>query len=374
MMKDQDKTKAQLIGELVELRRRIAELEASESRLRQVEDALRQSEEELRAIFDGARDGIVLLDKMGRVVRINKYVQEVGGYTEEDLVGKRIDVLEMIPSQSMVKILAAFERLEKGHDMPPYEIEVYLKTGGKRISEIHSSLVRRRGGVVGIVGIMRDVTERKWAEEELKRSFERLRSSMEGTVEALILTTERRDPYTAGHQKRAAQLACAIATEMGLPKDQIEGIRVAGSVHDIGKVYVPAEILSKPGRITSTEFSLLSVHPRVGQEILQAVDFPWPVAEIVLQHHERLDGSGYPQGLANGGICLEAKILAVADVVEAMSSHRPYRPTCGIDKALEEISSQKGVLYDPAAVDACLELFVEKGFSFELEGRNGFHW
>ncbi len=367
-MRDQDKTKEQLIDELVELRQRIAELETSESQRERAEEALRQSEEELRAIFDGARDGIIVLDKTGRVVRINRYAQEIGGYTEDELVGKRLDVLEMVPPKSMEKILAAFDKLEKGQDVPPYEIEVYLKTGEKRISEVHSSLVRQRGSVVGIVGIMRDVTERKRAEEELKQSFERVRSTMEGTVRALISTTERRDPYTAGHQQRVTQLACAIAEEMGLPEDQIEGIRVAGSLHDIGKIYVPAEILSKPGRITDIEFSLIKIHPQVGQEILKAINFPWPVAEIVLQHQERLDGSGYPAGLKGDEILLEARILAVADVVEAMSSHRPYRPTRGIDRALEEISQNRGILYDAEAVDACLKLFTQKGFTFE-EGR-----
>ena len=367
-VKDQDKTKEQLTNELAELRQRITELETSESRHKRTEEALRQSEEELRAIFDGARDGIIVLDKTGKVVRINKYVQEIGGYTEDELVGKRIDVLEMVPPQSMAKILAAFDKLEKGQDVPPYEIEVYLKTGEKRISEIHSSLARQRGRVVGIVGIMRDITERKRAEEELKQSFERLRSTMEGTVEALISTTERRDPHTAGHQQRVTQLACAIAEEMGLPKDQIEGIRVAGSLHDIGKIYVPAEILSKPGQITDIEFNLIKIHPQVGQEILKAVNFPWPVAEIVLQHQERLDGSGYPAGLKGDEILLDARILAVADVVEAMSSHRPYRPTRGTGEALEEISQNRGILYDAEVVDACLKLFTEKEFRFKERG------
>ncbi len=367
-MKDRDKSKEQLMNELVELRQRITELEASESRRERTEEALRQSEEALRAIFDGARDGIMVLDKMGNVVRVNKYIMEVGEYTKDELVGKRIDVLEMVPPQSMAKILAAFARLEKGQDVPPYEIEVYVKTGEKRISEIHSSLVKQSGRVVGIVGIMRDVTERKQTEEVLRQSIEKLQSAMEGTVHALASTTERRDPYTAGHQQRVAQLACAIAREMGLPDEQIEGIRVAGSLHDIGKMYVPAEILSRPGQITDIELSLIKIHPQVGHDILEAVEFPWPVAQIVLQHHEKLDGSGYPAGLKGEEILLEARILAVADVVEAMSSHRPYRPTRGTDKTLEEISENRGVLYDPEVVDACLKLLTEKGFGFEEGG------
>nr|MBC8492164.1 PAS domain S-box protein [Chloroflexota bacterium] len=296
-MKDQDKTKEQLINELAELRQRITELETSESRHKRTEEALRQSEEELRAIFDGTRDGIVVLDTMARIVRVNKYILEVGGYAEDELIGKRIDALEMFPPESMAKMLSAFARLEAGQDMPPYEIEVYLRTGEERFAEIHSSLLIRRGSVVGIVGILRDITGRKRVEEQLRQSFERLQSAMEGTVHALTSTTERRDPYTAGHQQRVTQLACAIAKEMGLPEDQIDGLRVAGSLHDIGKIYVPAEILSKPGRITEIEFNLVKIHPEVGQEILQAVNFPWPGAQIGLQHQERLGGSGYPAGL-----------------------------------------------------------------------------
>ena len=359
-MKDPGKTKGQLINELAELRRRVTELEALQSQHKRAQEALRRSEEELQTIFDGARDGIVVLDTMGKVVRVNKYILEIGGYPEEELVKRQIDTLEMFPPESMERILSAFARLETGEDVLPYEVEVYLKSGEKRSAEIHSSLLRRNGRVVGIVGILRDITERK-------RAFERLQSAMEGTVEALMSTTERRDPYTAGHQQRVTQLACAIAKEMGLPGERIEGIRVAGSLNDIGKIYVPAEILSKPGRITEIEFSLIKIHPEVGQEILKVVDFPWPVAEIVRQHQERWDGSGYPEGLKGEEILLEARILAVADVIEAMSSHRPYRPSRGVPEALQEITRNRGVLYDPEVVDAGVRLFTEKGFAFQDE-------
>jgi PAS domain S-box-containing protein/putative nucleotidyltransferase with HDIG domain len=364
-VRDQDKPKEQLINELAELRQRVTELESSESQRQRVEEALRQNGEELRAILDGARDGIVVLDLMGRVVRVNRYIREIGGYAEDEFIGKQIDALEMFPPPSLAKILSAFRKLETGQDLPPYEVEVHLKTGERRMVEIHSSLLKGNGRVEGIVAILRDITERKRAEEELKQGFERARSAMKGTVDALMSTAERRDPYTAGHQQRVTQLACAIAEEMGLSEDQIEGIRVAGSLHDIGKIYVPAEILSKPGQITDIEFNLIKIHPQVGQEILEAVNFPWPVAEIVLQHQERLDGSGYPAGLKGDEILLEARVLAVADVVEAMSSHRPYRPTRGIDEALKEISQNRDITYDSEAVDACLRLFTEKGFAFE---------
>ena len=174
-----------------------------------------------------------------------------------------------------------------------------------------------------------------------------------------------RDPYTAGHQRRVTQLAHAIANEMGLPEERIEGIRMAGLIHDLGKINVPAEILSKPGTLTELEYGLIQMHPQIGHDVLKTIDFPWPVAQTVLQHHERMNGSGYPQGLSGEDVLLEARILGVADVVEAMASHRPYRPPRGIDKALQEISQNRGILYDPEVVDICLKLFIEKGFTFE---------
>jgi len=173
---------------------------------------------------------------------------------------------------------------------------------------------------------------------------------------------EMRDPYTSGHQQRVASIAKAIAKEMGMPKEQIEGILMAGLIHDLGKIAIPAEILAKPGPITETEFELIKSHPDVGYEILKNIEFPWPIAHIVLQHHERIDGSGYPSGLSGNQILMEAKILGVADVVEAMASHRPYRPALGIDVALQEISKNSGLLYDPDVADACLTIFRQKGF------------
>jgi HD-GYP domain-containing protein (c-di-GMP phosphodiesterase class II) len=188
---------------------------------------------------------------------------------------------------------------------------------------------------------------------------------LEGTVSALASVAEVRDPYTAGHQQRVTRLAVAIATEMGLPQEQIEGIHVAGSLHDVGKLYVPAEILSKPGRLSEVEFNLVKLHSQAGYDVLKNVEFPWPIAQIVLQHHERLDGSGYPQGLKGEDILLEAKILAVADVVEAMASHRPYRPALGIGQALDEIAQKSGILYDSKVVDACFRLFYDKEFKLD---------
>jgi HD-GYP domain-containing protein (c-di-GMP phosphodiesterase class II) len=200
---------------------------------------------------------------------------------------------------------------------------------------------------------------------ELQQSLSSLGKALEGTVSALASVAEVRDPYTAGHQQRVTRLAVAIATEMGLPQEQIEGIHVAGTLHDVGKLYIPAEILSKPGKLNEVEFNLVKMHSQAGYDILKTVEFPWPVAQIVLQHHERLDGSGYPQGLKGEDILLEAKILAVADVVEAMASHRPYRPALGMGQALDEISKNSGTLYDPEVVDACFKLFYDKEFKLD---------
>jgi len=210
---------------------------------------------------------------------------------------------------------------------------------------------------------------RKRAEEELRLSYQRLRRMLEGTAQALAVTTEKRDPYTAGHQQRVARLARALAEELKLPPSQVEGIHMAGLIHDIGKIAVPAEILSKPGKISEAEFAIIQIHPQVGYDIVKGIDFPWPVAQIILQHHEVLDGSGYPAGLRDAEILMEARILAVADLVEAMSSHRPYRPAWGVAVSLEEISRYKGTRYDPQVVDACWGLFYNKGFTLDEDSK-----
>ena len=187
----------------------------------------------------------------------------------------------------------------------------------------------------------------------------------EQTVNALASAVGKRDPYTTDHQRRVTTLASAIAQELGLHEDQVNGIRLAGMLHDIGKLAVPSEILSKPTRLSEAEFTIIKTHPRVASDILKAIEFPWPISEIVLQHHERIDGSGYPQGLLKSDILLETRILSVADVVEAISSHRPYRPAYSIEYTLEEISKNKGITLDIEAVDACLRLFKDKDFRFQ---------
>ena len=217
-----------------------------------------------------------------------------------------------------------------------------------------------------VADVLAGIIEQRRTDAKLNQTVSTLRTALGGTIHAMALTVETRDPYTAGHQRRVSNLARAIATEMGLSKDQIEGTRIAGIVHDLGKISVPSEILSKPGEISSIEHLLIHTHPQKGYDILESINFPWPIAQMVLQHHERINGSGYPAGLKNDEILMEARVLAVADVVEAMASHRPYRPSRGIQLAMEEITEYRGILYDPQVVDACLKLFLNKGFKFDL--------
>jgi putative nucleotidyltransferase with HDIG domain len=239
----------------------------------------------------------------------------------------------------------AEEALQKAHD--DLESQVTLRTA--ELSKANELL-------------QADIVERRKAEAELQQTLESLRKSFGTTIQVMVSAVEMRDPYTAGHQIRTADLARAIATEMGLPKDKIDGIRMAGSIHDIGKLSIPAEILSKPTKLTDIEFSLIKEHSRSGYEMLKDVESPWSLADIVYQHHERMDGSGYPRNLKGDEILIEARIMAVADVVEAMASHRPYRPGLGIDAALAEIERNKGTHYDNTVADACLRLFREKGY------------
>jgi HD-GYP domain-containing protein (c-di-GMP phosphodiesterase class II) len=243
------------------------------------------------------------------------------------------------------------------------QLEMIRKDGTTVWIEVKASFIRDKDQQpVGIVGVTRDITERRKAETKLLQTLESLKKAVGTTIQVLISALEARDPYTAGHQHRVADLACAIAKEMGLAQEKIDGIRMAGSIHDIGKLSIPAEILSKPTKLTNLEFSMIKEHPQSGYDMLKDVESPWPLAQIVYQHHERFNGTGYPRNLKGDEILMEARIMAVADVVEAMASHRPYRASLGIEAALEEIEKNKGILYDNVVADACLRLFREKGY------------
>jgi len=249
----------------------------------------------------------------------------------------------------------------------PYDEEMEILTArGRRIwVRVFGEAIRDGSGtIIRLQGAIQDITDRKAAEADLQRGFDKLRKTIGAAIRTLAATVEMRDSYTAGHQKRVADLARRIAREMSLVSDKVLGLGLAALIHDIGKIAVPAEILSKPTKLTDIEFSLIQQHAQAAYDILKDMEFPWPVAEIIYQHHERLDGAGYPRGLKGEEILMEAKIITVADVVEAMSSHRPYRAGLGMEAALEEIKKNRGIRYDPAVVDACLHLFREKGFTF----------
>ncbi len=335
---------------------------------KQAEEALQKSERQLRLVTDHVTDVIWSMDLEGNFTFVTPSAERLVGYTVEEMLS--LNLSQIITPESYKMTMGSLrKRLNAGNREPVImEMEQVCKDGSKKWCEVTASLsLDQNDRPTGIIGVTRDITERKRAEEALQRSYHQLRESLITTVNTLASTVEMRDPYTAGHQRRVTVLACAIAGEMGLAEEQFDGLRLAGLVHDIGKITVPAEILNKPGRISEIEFNIIKTHPQAGYNLLKEIAFPWPVAQIVLQHHERLDGSGYPQGLKDSGIMLEARILAVADVVEAMASHRPYRPALGIEAALEEITKNKGALYDPEVASVCQRLFIEKGFTLGQE-------
>jgi PAS domain S-box-containing protein/putative nucleotidyltransferase with HDIG domain len=317
----------------------------------------KQAEAEYRSIIRAAMDCFWLTDMQGNFLDVNEAYCRLVGYSRDELLNMSIkDIEEIEKPEDIAERIRKIE--EVGYDR--FETRHRRKDGGIVDVEISVNYLSTGGGRMFI--FLRDITERKRMEEELRQNVERFKKAMEGVIQLIATIVEVRDPYTAGHQRRVAELACAIAEEMGFSEERIEEIRMASLIHDIGKIYVPAEILSKPSRLTEIEFSMIKSHPQVAYDILKSVEFPWPICKVVLQHHERMDSSGYPGGLAGEDILPGARIIAVADVVEAMASHRPYRPALGLDKALEEISQKRGILYDTEAVDACLRVFNERGF------------
>ena len=329
---------------------------------KQMEDIISQSEDKYRTILDGMDDVYFEVDIKGNITFVNPSSFKMSGYSEEELIGTSFKKINSPDGIEMVKQYFG-EIFLTGKTGKPFLWKLVKKNGEHGYFELVASLTRdKQGKPIGFRGIGRDVTERKLAEFMLQQTLSSLRKAFGTTIQIMVSAVEMRDPYTSGHQVRSADIARAIATEMGLPKDRIDGIRLAGSIHDIGKLSVPAEILSKPTKLTDIEFSLVKEHSRVGYEMLKDVESSWPLAQIVYQHHERMNGSGYPRNMKGNAILIEARIMAVADVVESMASHRPYRPALGIDAALEEIEKNRGTLYDAVAADACLKLFREKNY------------
>ena len=332
------------------------------SKRKQAEEELEKEREYLLNLFENAPEGIVLCDRDQKVIQGNHAFCKMFGYSYEEICGKDLDMLVTCDPERLEEARSITRQVLDGTSITKEGIR--CRKDGTSLPVSMIGVPFRVGEEYAIYAIYRDISEKVRAEEALRSSYEKLGKALDGIITTMAKMVESRDPYTAGHQQRVSELAVAIAGEMGLSKEMIEGIRVAAVVHDVGKINIPSEILSKPGRLSDIEFRLIKSHPQSAYEILRDIEFPWPIAEIVLQHHERLDGRGYPSGLKGDQILLEARILAVADVVEAMSSHRPYRPGLGIDKALEEIISGRGTLFDEKTVDACVRLFREKNFDF----------
>jgi len=304
-------------------------------------------------------------DPRGVITHWNKTCEQIYGYSAGEAVGKRPQ--DFIQDEGVVNELEAGLKTigRTGQASLPKEWSIHTRTGEKRWLYSTMFPVLEKGGVEAVFCMDVDITPRIWVEEDRRLGYEKLRRALNGTIKAMALTVEIRDPYTAGHMQRVAELAQFIAGEMGMAQSNIDAIRLAASLHDIGKISIPAEILSKPRRLTRAEFELVKEHPQVGYDILKPIEFPWPLAEIVFQHHECLDGSGYPRGISREDILIEASIITVADVVESISNHRPYRPSLGLDLALNEIREQRDIKYHPDAVDACLTLFMEKHYQFD---------
>lgn len=331
---------------------------AAPAKRRVCRKGLRNAEARYRRLLQGLPAVVCELAADGRTLSVNAAASRVLGYQPTELLGRHWwDTL--CPGELNQQVDRLSRQLQSG-DVGDFEMVLQASDGSlKTLAWSFATEYLADGTPECVVGFGVDVTEHQRVDEELKHSVAKLRGALEGTVEAMAMTVEIRDPYTAGHQRRVAALGCAIATELGLSEEQINAIRLAGTIHDIGKISVPVELLSKHGRMQRTELDLIKAHPEVGYAILKMIDFPWPVAQIVHQHHERIDGSGYPRGLQGDDILLEARILAVADVVESMAGPRPYRPALGVDKAIQEISEQRGILYDPGVVDACLKIIRE---------------
>jgi PAS domain S-box-containing protein/putative nucleotidyltransferase with HDIG domain len=320
----------------------------------------RMSAENLSALVKASPLGIIALDLDGIIRFWNKASEEITGWAEDEMLGRSLRVLSEERWEEYDDIRQRTLQSEIFISLP---VSAVKKDGTTmQISYSTAPVFDAENHIIGTIAIFYDITEKMEMEAALEASMEKMSRVADETVKALASAVETRDRYTASHQRRVASLACAIAEEMGgIGTDQMKGIRTAAILHDIGKLHVPFELLSNPGHLKDIEFALIKTHPQAGYDILKEIEFPWPVARIVQQHHEHLDGSGYPAGLKSDSILLEARIIGVADVVEAMSSHRPYRPGKGIDAALHEITQARGSLYDPRAVDACLALF-RKGF------------
>ncbi len=330
---------------------------------KRTEEALKKSEEKFRLLTEKSVVGIYIIQD-AKMAYVNPSFAKTFGYLPEEIIGK-LSPKDLIHADDIQAVMRRLQERLEGQTESSNIVYRALRKGGSLIYiEVYGMLFEYQGRPA-VMGTLLDVTERRLSEERLAKSYESLKKTLNDAINTMVKIVEMRDPYTAGHQQKVADLATAIAREMKLEDARIDQLRMAAVIHDIGKMFIPSDILSKPGKLSDMEFSLVKTHSQYGYDIVKGMDFPCSVAEAVLQHHERLDGSGYPNRLKADDTLLEAKILAVADVVEAMSSHRPFRSALGVEKALEEISKNKGKLYDPYVVDACLDLFNSGKFVFK---------
>jgi len=337
----------------------------------QAEEALKVSQEKYTAIVNNALVGIFQTSADGKFLMVNATLARLFGFNMPAEFLAKVKSLgpDLFADQGRYKDLE--RQLAVQGNVSNFEASLQrpgAPANGAFWAALSVRAVRDPGGaLLTYEGIIEDISNRRDAEETMRQSLDRLRKATGSIIDVMVMAVEARDPYTSGHQRRVANLARAIAADMGMPRDKIDGLRMAGVVHDLGKISIPAEILTTPRKLSVIEFNLVKSHAQLGHDLIKDIDFPWPIAEMILQHHERLDGSGYPRGLKGEAIMVEARILAVADAVEAISSHRPYRPALGLDKALDDITQGRGTLYDPVVVDTCLKLFQDKGFKFDRE-------
>ena len=314
-------------------------------------------------MFHAVSDGLIVIDRCFQIRFVNRAFSKLTKKREGALIGWAC--YEAFQGPLCGSEECPVSRARAGVDSQKFHGEAHCKCDPSVPSVVNVAALRdSEGELVGIVETVTDVSILKQTQRALIKSHERLRKAMGGIIQAMSLTIEKRDPYTAGHQRRVAKLCRAIGRELRLEWECIQGLRMAAAIHDLGKINVPAAILNKPGELSEHEMAIIRQHPQTAYEILKGIEFPWPIAKAIHQHHERMDGSGDPQGLKGEQIILEARILAVADVIEAISSFRPYRPGLGIDQALMEIKNGRGILYDPMVVDICLKIITEWGFDF----------
>jgi len=327
------------------------------------EAALKETEERYEELYESAPNAYLSVSAVdGSLLQFNQALCDTLGYDRATLAGMKVFELYADTEDGLARAKKIFAGFKQGKGVRDIELQMRHHDGYPVwVSVSIDPVLDPAGKVVESRSMVIDISARKRAEEERSHFAEQLQRSLFQTIRAIALTIEKRDPYTAGHQERVAELAVQIGHRMGLDEQRLEGVRLGAMIHDIGKISVPAEILNRPGKLDDVLFSIIKTHPLNGYEIIRGIEFPWPLAEMVVQHHERLDGSGYPKGLKGDEIILESRILAVADVVEAMASHRPYRAALGPQVALEEITHGKGVLYDPAVVECCLAIFRETG-------------